>query len=292
MSWSAALQISSYFHYLKVIPQCTLQRTQFVSLFIYKLTEFREVLYKKIDFELLKKVVYFHQEDLTVISILNGLCSNAFKNHNLDKVASFSKYLQTVSKSSNECKVPMIKEETITEKYIVEALKEISVNDSAQVLMDCKEVVDENKDVIEENYLQNKEEATVIASYTYEAGKDETSPYRIINDKLWENSTQDQLINKKGYLRLLLRALRKLPITKPQTLYRGITLGGHEYKVGEEIVWKGFSSTSTNMKVAQNFLKIKEAKRVEGTLFEIRNVWGYDVRDFSRYTEEEGTFKN
>ena len=130
--------------------------------------------------------------------------------------------------------------------------------------------------------MQSKEEAILIVSYTYEAGK--ASPYKIINKKLRKGSIQDQLTNKKSYLRLLLRALRKLPRTKPQTLYRGIKDDKHEYKVGEEIEWKGFSSTSTSMRATQNFLKTKE--NVEKTLFEIRKVWGYNVSNFSKYAEE------
>ena len=158
------------------------------------------------------------------------------------------------------------------------------------VLTGCEEVFNEKKVIIEKNNIHNKEEAILITSYTYEAGKGEVSPYRIINKKLRERDIQDQLTNKKSYLRLLLRALRKLPRTKPQTLYRGIKWDKHEYKVGEEIEWKGFSSTSTNMRATQAFFTNDKTKKVEGTLFEIRNAWGYDIHDFSDYTDEEGKF--
>ena len=163
-------------------------------------------------------------------------------------------------------------------------MNDLGVKDPVQILKECKDVVNGHKTTIERNYILGNEEAVVVTSYTYEDKINGTSPYRIINEKLREGKAQDQFINKKSYLRLLLRALRKLPRTKPQTLYRGIRGDEHKYKVGEEIEWKGFSSTTASMKVTQRFLNFKG--KVEGTLFEIRNVWGYNISDFSKYTEE------
>ena len=208
-----------------------------------------------------------------------------------NKVIDFSEFLSTL-KFGNEYKEPEFSEEVITEEDVVIALKEIGVKDSERVLRECKEVIDKNKSIIEKNYLQNREEAILIISYTYEEklGK-ELPPYRIINKKLWESDIEDQLINKKSYLRLLLRTLRKLPRTKSQTLYRGIRGDKKEYKNGEEIEWKGFSSTTTSMKATVYFLKNEKTGKVEGTLFEIRNAWGYDIHEFSDYTYEEGAHK-
>ena len=157
-----------------------------------------------------------------------------------------------------------------------------------KALNDCKTIVERNKVIIERNYILNYEEAVLVTSYTYEDKTNGMSPYRIINKKLREGKAQDQLTGKKSYLRLLLRALRKLPRTKPQTLYRSITKDKHEYKVGEEIPWQGFTSTSTSMKVTQAFLTNKETNKVEGTLFEVRNEWGYNVADFSQFPDEAG----
>ena len=187
-------------------------------------------------------------------------------------------------KAYNGCIEPLVSEEIITEGDIIEALKEINVKSPERVLMDCKKVINRNKQTIEENYLQNKEEAILIVSYTYEDQINKTSPYKIINKKLWQSNVQDQLTNKKSYFLLLLRALRKLPRTEPLTLYRGIRGDKHEYKVGEEIEWKGFTSTSKSMRVTQDFLKV--GKKVEGTLFEIRNARGYDIQDFSGHSED------
>ena len=116
------------------------------------------------------------------------------------------------------------------------------------------------------------------------------SPYRVINNKLWEDNIQDQVSNPKSYLSLLLQALRKLPRTKPQTLYRGIKNDEHIYSVGDELLWKGFSSTSTSMGTTQSFLTDKETKKICGTLFEIRDMWGYDISDFSKYPKEQGIY--
>ena len=187
-----------------------------------------------------------------------------------------------------ECKLPETSEDVTVEKDAIEAMKDLGVKDPVKVLSDCKKVVEENKVTVERNYLQNNEESILITSYTYEDKINGTSPYRIINSKLRKDKAQDQLTNKKSYLCLLLRALRKLPRTKPQTLYRSITKDEREYKVGEEIEWQGFTSTSTSMKVTQAFLTNKETNKVEGTLFEVRNEWGYNVADFSQYPKEAG----
>ena len=254
-----------------------------------KSIDFREILCNKIYFGLLEKIANFHQEDTIIFTALNETCSNLLKSCELENVLKFSRYL-AVSKSEKIYKEPEISEVAITEEDIAEALKRIGVKDPENVLIKCKKIVDRNKSGIKENYLQNKEETILITSYTHEDKVNMTSPYSIINKLLWENSIQDQFENKKSYLRLLLRALRKLPRTKPQTLYRGIKWDKHEYKVGEEIEWKGFSSTSTNMRATQAFFTNDKTKKVEGTLFEIRNAWGYDIHDFSDYTDEEGKF--
>ena len=185
-------------------------------------------------------------------------------------------------------KEPEVNEETITEGTILEALKGLGVQDPAQVLRKSKNVVDKSK-VISENYVLSNEEAVVVTSYTYEDKTNrELSPYRIINEKLRKDKAQDQTENKKSYLCLLLKALRKLPRTKPQILYRGIKEDEKkEYTVGEEIPWQNFTSTSTSLMVTQKFLKSKG--KAEGTLFEIRNAWGYDIADFSLFSKEEGS---
>lgn len=143
--------------------------------------------------------------------------------------------------------------------------------------------------MLNEKYLHSVEEALLVSSYTYEDEINvENSPYRIINQMLWENKAQDQILDTKSYLRFLLRALRKLPRTSPKTLYRGVKNYKHTYNVGEELEWKGFSSTSTSIRTTQDFLIDEETLKVSGTLFEIRGIWGYNVSDFSLFPNEQG----
>ena len=170
--------------------------------------------------------------------------------------------------------------EPITYDEIRSALEDIGVSDPEKVLEKCKETIKskERWSWISKKYVLTEEEAVLISTYTY--GEEGVSldrfPYSIINKKLWGSRTKSQRSNPKSYLRLLLRALRKLPRTKPRTLYRGV------WKTKYDLMWKGFSSTSTSMKATKNVLLNK------GTLFEIRDMWGYSISDFSEYPKEQG----
>ena len=254
-------------------------------------TEHKKYVCDNVDICLLKETAKAYREDIEIINALKNLCLN-LENLEPEKYKDFLDYLHAISDVRKEYKEPEVTEEAVTEEDLLEALKELDVKDPAQVISDCKKVVYKNKDIVEENYVLNYDEAIVVTLYTYEDETNKTSPYSNINKKLWRDETQDQFTNKKSYLRLMLRVLRKLPRIKPQTLYRGIKWDKHEYKAGEEVVWKGFSSTSTSMKVTQSFITNKEIGKVEGTLFEIRNGWGYNIADFSQYRNEEGRTQN
>lgn len=173
---------------------------------------------------------------------------------------------------------------------IEESLRGIGIADPGKVIIECDKVIKRPWNVIKKRFLHSKEEAALVTIYTYEDKKNPgMSPYRIINKMLWEDTDiQSQMSDQNSYLRLQLRAFRKLPRTKPQTLYRGIKNDKHEYRVDEELGWKGFSSTSTSMKATQTFLEDKTTKKICGTLFEIRSMWGYDVSSFSKYPSERG----
>ena len=179
-------------------------------------------------------------------------------------------------------------DDTNTIEDIFAALDEIGTKDTDTLLDSCKKTIETKWETINKNYALTKEEAVLITSYTYGGTSNVLSPYWIINKKLREDDTEDQLKSKKSYLRLLLRALRKLPRTKSQALYRGIKEDSYEYKVGEEIMWKGFSSTSTSMKATKHFLIDKATGEASGTLFEIQPTWGYDISEFSRHQNERG----
>lgn len=179
--------------------------------------------------------------------------------------------------------------ESITYSLIWQSLSGIGVPDPNKVINECDGVVKRSWNVIRKRYMHTEEEAALVSIYTYEDDvKSEMSPYKIINKMLWEGNIQGQTSDPNSYLHLQLRAFRKLPRTKPQTLYRGIKNDKHEYSVGEELMWKGFSSSTTGMKVTQDFLRDRTTQRICGTLFEIRNMWGYDVSAFSRYPSEQG----
>ena len=189
-----------------------------------------------------------------------------------------------------EYMVPAIEEQRTTMLDIVTSLREIGVLYPEKIVSDCSETVERNREVIGSRYLHSVEEAVLVSSYTYEDGVNKTSPYKIINDKLRHEMYQDQVSSKKSYLRLLLKALRKLPRTAPQTLYRGERTRYKNSK-GSIVNWNAFTSTSTSMKATQNFLTNQETNKIEGTLFEIRDEWGYSVLDFSEYPDEAGLKK-
>lgn len=137
-------------------------------------------------------------------------------------------------------------------------------------------------------YIHTEEEAVLIATYTYEEEEEENtenSPYKILNKKLRNDNYEDQISSKKSYTRLLLQALRKFPRTTSQTLYRGVKDDDNQYSVGMELIWKGFSSTSTSLRTTQTFLA---KEKTSSTLFEIRGMWGYNISDFSNYPKEQG----
>lgn len=182
-------------------------------------------------------------------------------------------------------KSPEINEDAITDEDILESLKQLGVKDPLGVLTDCKNFIEERWNSPENKYILSREEAILVSSYTYEDAINFTSPYSIINNKLWCNNIGDQISFKKSYIRLLLRSLRKLPRTYGKTMYRGVDIPGSAYKVGDTVVWEGFSSTSLSMKLTQSFLRDKETDLVRGTLFEICDGWGYSVSNFSEYNE-------
>lgn len=156
------------------------------------------------------------------------------------------------------------------------------------MLNECKKEAGKREKVLKEKYIHSEEEAAIITSYTYEKSNDvKNSPYKVINKMLRDDKAQDQINDKKSYLHLLLRALRKLPRTKPQTLYRGIN-DKRTYNIGDELEWKGFSSTTMAMRKTEDFLGVSKNRKSYETMFEIRGMWGYDISDFSIFPKERG----
>lgn len=186
---------------------------------------------------------------------------------------------------------PEINEEPITEKDILESLHHLGVKDPQSALSECKGLVDDKWYSPENRYILSREESIQVSTYTYEDMDYDTSPYSLINKKLWNNDFEDQIKHRKSYLRLLLRAIRKLPRVYGKTVYRGVVTNSTNCKVGDTIVWNGFSSTSLSMKSTQTFLKDNETDLVKGVLFEVHGGWGYSISNFSKYNERGNLYK-
>lgn len=193
--------------------------------------------------------------------------------------------------------------ERFTETDIKNALKGLKIENSQKGLGEkeiedffdeCKKAVTDKESKIKNNHLCNEEEAIAINMYTSNSplGCVNMKLYEIINKKLRENDMEDQ-IHKKSYTNLLLRSLRKIPRTRPQTLYRAVKKSANadgplyltdNYEKGEILHWSNFTSTSTSMHVAHEFIKGLSS----GTLFIIENGWGYSIKDFSSFEGEKG----
>lgn len=176
----------------------------------------------------------------------------------------------------------------ITYHDISTALMGIGVIDAEKILHHCRKIDKMNAGILNKRYLLSEEESALITTYTYGGKDDSEPPCTKLNRALWSDDYQGQFSNAKSYLRILLRALRKLPRTVPTTLYRGIKNDNHEYNIGEELMWKGFSTVSPRMRQVRYFLMNTKTGNIEGTLFEIRGTWGYNVSDFSMYRAEQG----
>ena len=142
-----------------------------------------------------------------------------------------------------------------------------------------------------DKYKLSDEEAEVISSYTYQAGKSNEAPYYVMNKAISERN-DNNLRACRGYILHLLKALRKLkPVpTKGRRLYRGIdgdspNFDKNRYKPGNVLTWPAFTSTSLREDaIRDQFLK-RASKPV---IFEITGDFvGYNIKDFSNYPDED-----
>ena len=142
-------------------------------------------------------------------------------------------------------------------------------------------------------------DVAAIFCYTYELGEEAPSniesPYRVLNNSLTVSRRSASIKKVRGFLFLLLQALRKLPRFTPEShaLYRGISVYIQTefdpkfpkrlpYGAGNTKTWWGLTSTTTSLEVIQLF--IKEDK---GTLFVLSgSAWGYDLSLFSNFPDE------
>ena len=171
------------------------------------------------------------------------------------------------------------------------------------ILLKCKDTIDDNLDKIKEKYNNvSKEDAYIICSYTCESVEDDFSPYRILNKNLVSENRKNGINNISKYLYIFLNSLRKLSIYYPSKtnkyLYRCITSKVNTlidpknkkvipYIEGNKKTFWGFTSTSPNVEMTYNFLK-KEKKMKSGTVFTLGgDIWGYDITLFNYFKEEE-----
>ena len=144
------------------------------------------------------------------------------------------------------------------------------------------------------------EDVAAIFCYTseWDTAKfgDDESPYRKLNNSLSVNRNNKSLKKTRGFLFLLLQALRKLPRFVPEnhTLYRGLQAHVQTeadpkfperkpYAAGNEKTWWAFTSTTTSLEATQTFLGT-----TGGTLFVLSGKpWGYDISVFSDFPGEK-----
>ena len=83
------------------------------------------------------------------------------------------------------------------------------------------------------------------------------SPYTLLNRALRaEKNVTEEIVKVRDVLYLVMAALRKLPVVRGKTLYRGIRskVDEKQYKEGRTVVWPGFSSTTPDMNTTKTFL--------------------------------------
>ena len=124
------------------------------------------------------------------------------------------------------------------------------------------------------------------------------SVYRKIT-KAFTGRNIDDFGKVKSYMVHLLSALRKLEPVKNTVLYRGFIkdIKDTHFRMGpahkndidytklkkdDVVIWDNFASTSTKERTAESFISGNR-----GFLFEIHgNYCGYNIKDFSQYSEE------
>lgn len=157
--------------------------------------------------------------------------------------------------------------------------------------------------VLSNGFSEN--DAMAVSMYTFDFGtvNYDMNPYRILNAALASQDVED-VKKVRDLLYVVMTSLRRLPVVRGVTLYRGIrdSVDMGVYQVGSVVSWPAFSSTTPDMKVTENFLTKEVVEREEGialsdfdeineelhgTLFIIEDAWGYDIQPYSIYRGEE-----
>lgn len=151
----------------------------------------------------------------------------------------------------------------------------------------------------------NENDAMAVSMYTFDFGNAnyDMNPYRLLNAALANQDVED-VKKVRDLLYIVMTSLRRLPVVRGVTLYRGIrsSVDMSVHQVGSVISWPAFSSTTPDMKVTENFLTKQMvtseegidlsnfneiSEELHGTLFIIEDAWGYDIQPYSFYRDEE-----
>lgn len=144
-------------------------------------------------------------------------------------------------------------------------------------------------------YRLNKCEAMCIAIIAMEVPKERgKSPYKVINEILCDELHDEMsLIKVRRLIILILRSLRKLPKVTKNVVYRGLSLEDKNKILelssnGVEMLFKGFTSVSTNKRMMTNtFSSSSEATENKTSLLVMEGpVTGYKISEFSMYPAE------
>ena len=131
-------------------------------------------------------------------------------------------------------------------------------------------------------------EAMCIATIAMEVPKERgKSPYKVINEALSGEIYDDKcLVKVRRLIILILRSLAKLPKVTKNVVYRGLSLEDKNKilelsSTGVEMMFKGFTSVSTNRKMMRRTFSSEEDEN-KTFLLEIEGpVSGYKIKEFS-----------
>ena len=154
----------------------------------------------------------------------------------------------------------------------------------------------------------NRDDAMAVSMYTFDFGNAnyDLNPYRMLNGALASQDVEE-VKKVRDMLYVVMTSLRRMPVVRGVTLYRGIrsSIDMSVHKVGAVISWPAFSSTTPNMKTTKSFLtkQVREKgndvelddgeqlvdgdMQLNGTMFVIEDAWGYDIQPYSFYQDEE-----
>ena len=180
-----------------------------------------------------------------------------------------------------------------------EAIRAAGIQNPDLVLKDALECAEIAKDdpVIGSLGLTD-DEAGAIACYALNGAGEAVAPYAVINSSLTCSRSKESLHATRKLLFLILCGLRKLPRHSPSAgkqFYRAINVrvpttakeacGKQCYAEGLTVTWWSLTSTSSSMSPTSAFVENADAS----TLFVIggKELWGYDIQQFSLYDEHE-----